>query len=660
MNRRRKTSKGQALVLVTFALLAMCGVMGLVVDLGWSFYLKKAAQAAADAGALAAVQEAKIRMNGNFSGFICVAGGPVECKAGQAFCSSYGPTSTSNLNAACLYATTNGFADAGNQHVSVQANDSSTMPTTLTGTYSSKTLAYWVTVRVSQSVPQLFSTVLGNPTGIISASATAAVISAVVPGQFIALNQAGDCINGTNCGADFVLSGGSSVVAPGGVIISSACNGTGQKGCGGSSPTANGNGFATNTGGGVNTSQCVSTGTNCQSDGSPIMIQSPGVVDNTAHFVPGTTNVGASTATDPLLGDVQPPLASPSTPVGTCGIPSGSLNSAGQITGTSGKNAPLQLGPYQYYTYYQPTNGAFQMTGAPIQVSGNVQFSGSSTQCTAGGGTPGILMPGTSQSSNFPAFTFYGGLSLAGTKANVDFGAGQYVMVGAVSGGEAFTLGTNGGPTITGNTTTGTMFISTAPGYTSSCTSCAAGTTNALATQMTALAGNGASIATGLSQVNLLQGGMSFNGGTPASVQLSGISQSSSSLPTALDQYNGILIWQDRRNATSDYTTDASGNPVVYTPVTCASNPTTCNPNYMTNNLATATSPEFTFGSSPNFALSGTLYMPQGSWVNFQGSPKINSALQIITGAIQSGGGGTITLLPTTNQSIRYIAALIQ
>jgi hypothetical protein len=52
--------------------------------------------------------------------------------------------------------------------------------------------------------------------------------------------------------------------------------------------------------------------------------------------------------------------------------------------------------------------------------------------------------------------------------------------------------------------------------------------------------------------------------------------------------------------------------------------------------------------------------MPQGSWVNFTGAPQITSALQIITGAIKILGGGSVTLQPVTNPSIRYITALIQ
>ena len=43
--------RGQVLIMVTLALLMLCGMLGLVVDLGWSYFTKKSAQAAADAQA---------------------------------------------------------------------------------------------------------------------------------------------------------------------------------------------------------------------------------------------------------------------------------------------------------------------------------------------------------------------------------------------------------------------------------------------------------------------------------------------------------------------------------------------------------------------------------------------------------------------------------
>jgi hypothetical protein len=44
--------------MVTLALFMMAGIMGLAVDLGWSYFTKKSAQTAADAAALAAAEAA--------------------------------------------------------------------------------------------------------------------------------------------------------------------------------------------------------------------------------------------------------------------------------------------------------------------------------------------------------------------------------------------------------------------------------------------------------------------------------------------------------------------------------------------------------------------------------------------------------------------------
>src|SRR5271170_4391403 len=88
-----RKSRGQALVLVTLSLLAMCGIMGLAVDLGWSFYVKKEAQAAADAAALAAVREAALRMDGDFANFTC----PATPSATTPWCQIATPVDCSTL-----------------------------------------------------------------------------------------------------------------------------------------------------------------------------------------------------------------------------------------------------------------------------------------------------------------------------------------------------------------------------------------------------------------------------------------------------------------------------------------------------------------------------------------------------------------------------------
>ena len=235
MSRRRKTSKGQAIVLVTLALIAMAGLMGLAVDLGWSFFVKKQAQAAADAAAFAAVQEAIMRMGGLTSSF---AGCPVApsgrtglsavyCTAvpgNPVPCSSFTATSDSNLSNGCLYAAKNGFSSSNTrQKVTIQANDKTNPPPTVSGISN---IVYWVTVRTVQTIPQLFSSLMGNTEGTVSAIATAGIVSTVVKGDVILLNQKGDCMGSGDCGMDVNLQGNSTIDATGTIVLSSTCDGS--------------------------------------------------------------------------------------------------------------------------------------------------------------------------------------------------------------------------------------------------------------------------------------------------------------------------------------------------------------------------------------------------------------------------------------------------
>ena len=96
MRRRRKNSSGQAMVMVTLSLMAMAGLMGLAVDLGWSFYVQKDAQAAADGVAMAAAQEAYSGLDGNFSAV------STTCTTGNLACT----TTTINTVVTCTAALT--------------------------------------------------------------------------------------------------------------------------------------------------------------------------------------------------------------------------------------------------------------------------------------------------------------------------------------------------------------------------------------------------------------------------------------------------------------------------------------------------------------------------------------------------------------------------
>jgi len=230
MNRRRGTSGGQAIVLVTLALFAMAGMMGLAVDLGWSGFVKKQAQAAADGAAMGAVTEAMVRLGGTTAGFVCPPNpsgrGSVYCTADNTTpvnCATVASTPNSNLYNGCLYAKANGFNWADPQGVTIVAHDG--VPPTVPGIVANS-VVYWATVRTVQTVPQLFSSVLGNTTGVVSAIATAGIVSTVVPGSFIGLNRAGECMSGALCGEDIDLQGSASLNAQSGIILSSDCHAT--------------------------------------------------------------------------------------------------------------------------------------------------------------------------------------------------------------------------------------------------------------------------------------------------------------------------------------------------------------------------------------------------------------------------------------------------
>ena len=86
-----------------------------------------------------------------------------------------------------------------------------------------------------------------------------------------------------------------------------------------------------------------------------------------------------------------------------------------------------------------------------------------------------------------------------------------------------------------------------------------------------------------------------------------------SSMPS-MEQYTGVLVWQDRRNSTDIL--DSNGN-VIDCYVNCGANtPTTAE--YEANNV-TATSPGLSMSDGKGkLVLNGALYQPTGAWYNLQ------------------------------------------
>ena len=128
-----------------------------------------------------------------------------------------------------------------------------------------------------------------------------------------------------------------------------------------------------------------------------------------------------------------------------------------------------------------------------------------------------------------------------------------------------------------------------------------------------------------------------------------------------MEQYSGLLIWQDRRNSTVIY--DSLGN-VIKCYATCGGNvPTTAD--YQNNNV-TADSPGLQMSDgNGTLVMKGAIVQPRGAWYTlYSGGASVgNSPLQVITGMLTCNGGcgnTAVTLLGPTNNLVTYLPVLIQ
>jgi len=616
MNQRKQKSSGQAIVMVTLALISMAGMLGLAVDLGWSFFVQKTAQMSADGAALAAVQETYKRNGGGLGTLTC--GATADCQTNQP-CSAI--ASSSNLANGCLYALNNGFSSgvAGrNQEVRMTSNVS-TPPPTVPGVTDIK---YWVTVRTVQVVPQLFSAVLGNTRGTVAAIATAAIAGSITPGSFYGLNHQGDCLTGLgstiktpfNCGVDVDVSGSGSantclnmdgsssgvdakLCAPAGIFLASQCSGASLQGCGTGSATAVGNNFAGQTQGG-SARVWAQSGTQISGNGN---------VNDPTMWKPTNSITRNSSAdfSDPTQNLKQPPIVNSSQP--SCSVPNGIIPA-----GT--------YGPYQYFAV-NPTTG--RATGAPVTIGNNnvVSFDPGSTAC-----------PGTASAAattgTFQTFTFWGGVNINGnSNTAVNFGAGQYVLAGTTSStGATLFVDMNG--TITGNSSLGTQFLITDGSYSSQ------GTNLSLPAPLTTAGFTAASFKQGYTDIKNASGNLT--GATATS---------------PLSDYQNFLFWNDRRNSNMQIDPDTAAFVGRNRP------PTT-----------TDTSPQFVLEpGGMALSLKGVMYQPRGAWtyLNSGGSTTTGNAhLMMVTGALTCGttgcGSTSVTLLGPSAPIVRYITSLIQ
>jgi Flp pilus assembly protein TadG len=575
--------RGQALLLITFALFAMCGLLGLAVDLGWGYFVKKSAQASADAGAMAAAYQA-MKLIGPAAPIACDSGG-VKCQASPAACDL-----TGNLLNACQYAEQSGF-------VASQVKVAAGTGTPLTGQPVSAD--YWVTVRTVQTIPQLFSAVLGNPTGISSARSTAVVIPVLLNGSLIALNRHGDSTPGYNVD----LRGNGTLVLPNGL-------------------------YAADNNGGIQTNGSTSIQ-------APIFEMSP------AGTKPSACVAGTCTFTvqsdgpqflDPMRGLGQPPL--PASALNTYAVMSGGtlngniykVDSTNHVVGAAVSlgGSTVTLGPGNYFP--ATCNSPCTLT-API----------STGSISTGGGTVNF------SGATFGDYFFYGGLSIGGT---VNMGPGRYVVVGGLNDTgviQTANPGTDGGQIIIVTGSSSNTLSGTWPNLTNNSNN---NLYPGLITQLnstSALAQMGDAGGLAFAQTTLFK---SADGtGDPT-----GIDPTHGSVPASLDPFTGVVFWQDQANSLIKYT--SSGN----VDTSCGSMNSPCTTSY-------STSPNIDFHAQGDASLNGIFYQPRGAGITSIGhgnSGDITGHLQVITGFFHSNGGGGMILSDPSVPFKRRIVALVE
>lgn len=595
--------RGQALVMVTLALIAMCGLIGLAVDFGWAYFVKRAAQGAADSAAIAAAEEMR-RMVGMSGPYPCLGGGGV-CRddANPYVClGSVTSDGSDNLDNACLYARQNGFQDGGRQRV-VISEGSASEPPTVPGV----PLQYWATVRVTESVPQLFAAITGNPIAVVSARATAGVYMGRARGSIILLNRQNDTASwgaGNPTGTNLDVGGGSTVTAGGGILLASGCRG---------------NNCSSNYAGEVSGSSSVTapytrirdTGTHDLS-GSATWTQTP----TNGHRE-------GSEFQDPTRRKPQVPVVAGSEEI--CEVP------GGVIAANTGET--VNLGPGKYYATACCRNGQTYATGLPIQFSGNIKFN-------AGGSCFG----GSASPTSFSRYVFYGGVAKQNGAATAwTFDPGQIIFAGAAqpnnnTAGRVLDMDVGGGDfsiTGPGPTSAGNVFLFTDPNY--------PGLT-ATPPKISSIIGT------------LKQGAVDFKAGGSgrASYELDGLNAEGAGFPAELKPYENVVMWQDRRNSVSRYLADGTYD--------CAAPYTNCGKSnaQLTADGVVEDSPQLTLAAGAQTVIRGIIYQPRGSWAVLQASPGMSAPLQMISGALKVQGNGTINMTPVTEGLPISIVSLVE
>lgn len=623
MKRRLQPRTGQALVMVTLALIAMFGIIGLAVDLGWGFYVRRSAQAAADSAALAAAIQ--VYRNAGNPPYTCNES-TVPCKP-ITDCTALAGTP---LYSGCQYAQQNGFTSTagGSQTVTLQSGVTAPPPTAP----GVNIIYYWATARVSERIPQLFSAVLGNTVGASSARATAGVVEQVTIGSLILLNRENDPAFGQGSGfkgGNIVVTSGigggsGTIVAPGGIQMSSNASGAGGVYAG--------------------------------------MLQGSAKIENTpfTHIRgSGTTNLGGSSSWsmpptngypdgqefwDPMEGKGQPPLSTASLPDRSALIQS-LLSNNGTVQGGDTLAEATHLPPGNYYQV-QTTKG------------GGCNNPPCAQQITLGSGYFVFDAAGSPTNSSFGEYNFFGGLATS-SGTNVTFSSGRYGFIGAVEGTDPF-LVTNGttlqdglaqvqNDCATGNACApGELFVFTDTQH----------NYPGLASQIANLSGSNPLFAQVANQYRFGQSGFKTGNNDNSNLTLHGLNHSAGNVPDELKPFSSVLMWQDQKNSVVAY------NDAGY--VDCGQAPgTRCPTEDLDSPNAgpvdpTSKTPQMNILAAPNVYLYGAVYQPRGAWVSFQGHGSYTGPLQIISGALTMGGSPRVLLTSLSKPVTTLGVALVE
>jgi hypothetical protein len=595
--------------MTTLGVIALFGVLALAVDIGWSYYLRKCAQSAADAASMAGA----IQVLSNVGNAMPTCGSNVTCQDATACPTSITTPTTNEINIACLYAQQNGFTPGGNngkQNVTV-ASGTTTPPPTAPGVNN---IYYWITVRVTQSSPIWFGNVVAEATGgraIVAQSdppafqglpvalalvggvgpaarASAGVSDGILGGTMWLLNRQNDTSGAGNTGVDLAGGGSVSVSAPGGIYMASTLSGSSGDAAG-------------------------------ELQGSPSVIAPFTDIRGTGNVSLGGSASWTLTPTngfadgqmfyDPMAGKGQPPPLPTGGLTNYVGVANGCLDCMVQ---------PLE--PGQYYA----VDSKGRPTGAILTANSSITFS--------------------DNGSGFGDYVFYGGLQFPSTHTTVTYSPGRYVLAGTQSGNDILSYHTqvtiqDNGTAGVQNTDAGEIFIFTDPNY------------PGLSGNYPPALSNNPSILNSfvLSDVNLQAGNNPSVG-----INLHGLNVSSANLPSNLKPFAPAVLWQDQRNSRVKYT--STGNIDT---TSCGSGHTIDDP-CTNSSMASSSAPGMTLQAHPNTSLYGMVYQPRGAWMTFQGHGSMNAPTIFISGALAMQGGATLQLLNSRDQLKKRIVVLIE